>query len=116
MRKKRIIKALRGLGLSLVDAQIYIFLANSGPNTEKEIVENLQILEDKIYHSLNRLQDIEIVKISRKHPLKYSAVPFEEVLELFIEVKKEQTKNMQENKEELLSNWRSLIRKECSDN
>jgi sugar-specific transcriptional regulator TrmB len=114
MSKKRIIKALRGLGLSLVDAQVYIFLANSGPNTEKEIVENLQILEEKIYHSLNSLQDIEIVKTSGKPPIKYSAVPFEEVLDIFIEVKKEQTKTMQENREEFLSSWRETIKKEIA--
>ena len=112
LSKERIIKALKGLGLSNIDARVYIFLANSGPNTEKEIVDNLQILEEKIYHSLNILQDIEIVKTSEEYPIKYFAVPFEEVLDLFIEVKKEQTKTMQESREELLSSWKETIKKE----
>ena len=111
MSKKRIIKALRGLGLTFIDTQVYIFLANSGPNTEKEIVENLPIQEEKIYHSLNSLQDIEIVKTSGEHPTKYSAVPFDEVLDLFIEVKKEQTKTMQESREELLTSWNAMMKK-----
>ena len=115
MSKKRIIKALKGLGLSFGDIQVYIFLANSGPNTEKEIVDTLQILEEKIYHSLNNLQDIEIVKTSGEHPIKYSVVPFEEVLDLFIEVKKEQTKTMQESREELLNSWREIIKKEIKN-
>jgi hypothetical protein len=39
-------------------------------------------------------------------------LPFEEVIDLFIEVKKEQAKTMQESREELLSSWRETIKKE----
>ena len=114
MSKKRINKILRELGFSLIDIQVYIFLANNGPSTEKDIVASLQIEEEKIYQTLNSLQDIEIVKTSEEYPLKYSVLPFEDVLDLFIEVKREQTKTMQESREELLSNWKKTIKKEIS--
>ena len=115
MSKKRIIKALRGLGLTFVDTQVYIFLANSGPHTEKEIVETLPIPKEKIYHSLKCLQDIEIVRTSGEHTINYSAVTFEEVLDLFIEVKKEQTKTMQESREELLTSWKAMMKKHSTN-
>ena len=110
MSEKRIIKVLKALGLSFAETQVYIFLANNGPNTEKEIVDSLQIPEDKIYRCLNSLQDIEIVKTSKEYPIKYSVLPFEDVLDLFIDVKKEQTKTMQESREELLNNWKAMMK------
>jgi hypothetical protein len=51
------------------------------------------------------------VKTSGEYPLKYSAVPFEDVLDLFIDVKKEQTKTMQESREEILNNWKAMMQK-----
>jgi sugar-specific transcriptional regulator TrmB len=114
LSKERIIKVLEGLGMSSRDILVYVFLANSGPHTKKEIVEDLKIQERKIYHSLKSLQDIEIVKTTDEYPEQYSAMTFEEVIDLFIEVKKEQTKTLQESREGLLSSWRATIKKEIA--
>jgi sugar-specific transcriptional regulator TrmB len=111
LSKQRIIKALEGLGLMQVDAQIYIFLAKDGPHTLQEIMDAVNLQESKVYRSLKDLQNMEVVKTSRDYPMKYSAVTFEDVIDLFIEVKKEQTKSMQENREELLSSWKTLLKK-----
>jgi sugar-specific transcriptional regulator TrmB len=112
LSKQRIIKALEGFGLTQVDVQIYVFLAKEGPHTVREITGALNLQESKIDRSLKDLQDIEIVKTSGEHPIQYSAVAFEEVIDLFIEVKKEQTKTMQESREELLSSWKTMLKKE----
>ena len=111
MSKERIIKALKWLGLSNIDVQVYIFLANSGPHTQERIVESLKTKKRMIQYSLKNLQDIEIVKHTNEFPEHYSAMTFKEVLDLFIEVKKEQAKTMKESREELLSSWKALIRK-----
>jgi sugar-specific transcriptional regulator TrmB len=58
------------------------------------------------------MQEKGIVKATREHPARFSAVSFEKILDLFIETKIEQAKAFQTSKEELLSNWRSLIEKE----
>lgn len=114
MSKERIIKALEGFGLSSVDVQVYVFLAHTGPHTEREIAKTLQIQERKVSRSLRSLQEIEIVKANGEHPVQYSAVPFEEVIDLFIEVKKQQAKTMLESREELLSSWRATIKKDVA--
>jgi hypothetical protein len=54
---------------------------------------------------------MEIVKVIGEDPLQYSAIPFEEVIDLFIEVKKEQTKTMQDKKEELLLRWKTILKR-----
>ena len=114
MSRERIIKALKGLGLTQVDAQVYIFLAKNGPHKEKEIIKILELQERQVHCSLKNLQSIEIVKAIGEHPAQFSAVPFEEVIDLFIEVKREQAKTMHESREELLSSWRETIEKKST--
>ena len=48
--------------------------------------------------------------------MEFVALPFEDVLDLFIEVKKEQAKSLLEKREELLSNWRETIKKKIIKN
>jgi sugar-specific transcriptional regulator TrmB len=112
LSKERVTKALRGLGLSSVDAQVYVFLARTGHQKIREIALALNLSESKAHRSLKDLQNTSIVKASIEYPLEFVAVPFEEVINLFIEIRKEQAKAIQENKEELLSSWRKVIKEE----
>ena len=111
LSKERVIKALKGLGLSSVDVQVYIYLARTGPKKMREITLALNLPERKIERSLKELQEISIVKASIENPLEFEAVPFEEVIDLFIEVKREQAKTMQQSREELLSSWLTIMKK-----
>jgi len=115
LSKERIIKALKGLGFSNIDTQVYVFLAIEGPHDVREITVALNLHESKVYGSLKDLQSIEIVKPSIEHPLEFIALPFEEVLDLFIEVKKEQAKTMKESKKELLSKWKTVLKKNSTN-
>ncbi len=111
MSKERIINALKGLGLTQDDILVYVFLAKNGSHDERKISEILGFHVRQTSRYLKNLQEIEIVKAVGEDPVQYSAMPFEEVIDLFIEVKKEQTKKMQENREELLSSWKAIIEK-----
>lgn len=111
MSRERIIKALEGLGLTQDDILVYVFLAKNGPHEGIEITETLGFHMRQTLRSLKNLHEMEIVKAIGEGPVQYSAIPFEEVIDLFIEVKKEQTKTMQDSREELLSSWTELIQK-----
>jgi sugar-specific transcriptional regulator TrmB len=50
--KERIIKALKELGLTQVDTQIYIFLAKEGSHRMGEIALGLNLPENKVDRSL----------------------------------------------------------------
>ena len=110
MSSKRINETLRKFGLSNIDIQVYVFLANQGLNEIREIALALNLPERKVHRSLRDLQDIRIVNASIAYPLKFMAVPFKEVIDLLIEVKKEQAKAMQQTKDELLYSWRKIIK------
>ena len=100
---KRIIKALIRLGLSRLEAEVYFYIANNGPQKAVSLAKDLNVNKSTIYASLRNLQTKELVTKDRTM---FSALPFEEALELLIKMNKEQTRFLHESKKELLSSWR----------
>jgi sugar-specific transcriptional regulator TrmB len=111
MSEKRIIDALKGLGLSSSDAQVYVFLAKDGPSTLQELTKHLKLKDSVIDGSIKELQSIGVVMCSIEKPIEFIAMPFYELIDLFIEVKKEQAKNMTESKQKILSTWKTMLKK-----
>ena len=108
MSLERIFKALVSLGLSQIDARVYIFLALKGPEKALSIVKNLKISKEQIHRSLKHLQDKGIIVSDSEDKNSFSALPFEEALKLLIKTEREQTKVMQKT---LLSTWKTMIKK-----
>ena len=105
MSLERVIKALIGLGLSRVDAEVYVYLAKDKPQRAIDLAKVLNFDKKKIYMSLKNLQRRGIVAVtSHKHTI-FFALPFEEALDLLIKMKRDQAQTMHESKEELLATW-----------
>jgi sugar-specific transcriptional regulator TrmB len=104
---ERIYKALVSLGLSQTDARVYIHLATKGPAQARRIIDDLSVTKRQVYRSLNRLQDKSIIIANDKHPKEYSALPFETVLDMLINLKQEQAQDIKKRRKELLSSWRA---------
>jgi sugar-specific transcriptional regulator TrmB len=111
---ERVLKALESFGLSQSDAQVYIYLATTGPKKARELVNTLAIGKRQVYRSLKRLRNKRIAITNNERPFLFSAVPFEDVLDLLMEIKKEQTKALQASKEELISDFRTEEKKSNS--
>ena len=108
------LKAVMSLGLSKTEAQVYVFLALNGPHKAKEITRNMSIYKEQLYRSLKNLRDKDVVKASIDYPAVFSAIPFEEILDLLAEIKKEKAQALWDVKEELLYSWREMA-KETSE-
>jgi sugar-specific transcriptional regulator TrmB len=80
-----IVEALIGLGLSRFDAEVYVFLAKRGSQTAAELADSLNTDRQKIYLSLKNLSNKGLVT---KNRVIFSALPFEEALDLLIKLKK----------------------------
>jgi sugar-specific transcriptional regulator TrmB len=104
---ERIIKSLESLGLSQSDAQVYIYLATTGPKKAKDMINALTINERQVYRSLKRLRNKGITTINDECPFEFTALPFDMVLDLLMEVKREAAKALQASKEELISDFRT---------
>ena len=116
MSREWVLKTLVGLGLSQVEAEIYLFLAQTGPLIGTEIACALKLYKQQLYRSLRNLKCKGCVKATPGRPALFSAVSLEEVLDLFMKSKVKQAKILQANRDELLSAWRSLPEKDNADN
>lgn len=105
-----LLNTLVDFGLKRTDAQIYAFLAKKGPHRGKDLVKALKITKQQVYPSLKNLQERGIVNSTIKRPAVFSAVSIEEVLDMFIKTRIEETQRLIQNKEEALSKWKSMIR------
>ncbi len=104
------------LGLTEIDAEIYLLLCREGSQKGSSIAEALKLYKQQLYRSLKRLQKKGVVNASLERPARFSAMSLEKVIDFLIETKKEQALALQESKKELLSKWQSMIKKEHEDN
>jgi len=64
--------------------------------------------KQQLYPRLKSLQSKGVVTATCKRPALFSAIPFENVLDLFTKANMEEAERMMQNKKELLSIWRSM--------
>ena len=100
-------QTLTNLGFDPVDAQVYLFLAKQGLQKASTITRTLTLTKQQIYPSLKRLQHRGIVISTFEHPARFTAIPFEQVLDLFIKSRIEEAQSIQQRKKEILSSWQS---------
>ena len=103
MSSEKIIKALERLGLSRVEAEVYFYIANKGPQKAINMAYALNVSKSKFYVILRNLLDKGLV--SKDHT-NYSALPFEKALELLITREKKQARHILESKKQLLASWK----------
>lgn len=104
------LKNLVGVGLSRIDAEVYVFLATKGSQKARKIAEALKMSKQQLYRTLRKLQDKGIVHSSGERPATFSAVHIEKVIDLLIEANLEEAQQMEENREKILSLWRSMMK------
>ena len=102
MSLERVINALVSLGLTIIAAEVYVYIAKKGKRNVVSLASALNYNRKKIYTSLKNLQTKGLVTKDRTM---FSALPFEEALDLLIKMEKEQAQAMHESKEELLASW-----------
>jgi sugar-specific transcriptional regulator TrmB len=106
--QEKVLKTLSDFGLTQLDSKVYIYLAKKGPKKGGEIVKALKVQKPQLYRSLKNLQGKAIVSATIERPARFSAVPFEKVLDLFIRAKLEEAQNIQTEKNKLLSSWQTI--------
>jgi sugar-specific transcriptional regulator TrmB len=107
-----IIKTLATLGLSLVDAKIYYLIASNGPLNAKKIADMLKLSRQQVYRALRRLQNRGLINSTLNRSAIFSALTFEEVLDLFMKEKWKEASALSKRRDELLSDWNLMVKKE----
>jgi sugar-specific transcriptional regulator TrmB len=109
MSQERILKALKRLGLSQTEADIYLFLANNGPQKTARIAADLRSKDQQLNVNLEKLRTIGVVNSTRDHSALFYALPFEKTLEILVKETLKRAQTVEQKKGKLLSEWRNLI-------
>ncbi len=109
MSYERIIKALANLGLSEIEAEIYIYLAKEGPQETLRLTEVFGMQKHQIYNNLRNLQKKGLLKQKSKHSGQFAVEPFEETLNLLVKAQLKNMQNIERNRKEILSYWQSIM-------
>jgi sugar-specific transcriptional regulator TrmB len=84
LSQEKVLRTLESLGLTQPDAQIYIFLGKRGAQKAISIAKSLKMSKQTVYRAIKNLQSKGIITATLEHPSRFSAVPFERVLDLFV--------------------------------
>ena len=68
----------------------------------------LKLTKQQFYPSIKRLQNKGIVHSTMERPARFNVIPFEKVLDLFIQAKIEEASSLKSKKAEILENWKNL--------
>lgn len=105
MSLERVLKTLECLGLSRVESEVYVYLAKSGPTKAKDLSSQLRISKQQLFAALSSLRKKRIVTKKSESEKLFSALAFEQLLDLILKINTEKVKTIKETKEELIENW-----------
>lgn len=109
MSSGRIIEALKGLGLTVTEANIYVYLATRGPQRLGNLVDSLKMKEFTIHKSLMSLQVKGLVDLVDCSPA-FLALPFDKALDLLVRAHLKEALSIEQGKNEILSKWKTITR------
>jgi sugar-specific transcriptional regulator TrmB/CBS domain-containing protein len=108
LSEKDITKFLQALGFSKREVQIYIFLAKSGVQSTSFVAKRLKMERVQAYRTFKKLQEKGFIEATLERPTRFTVVPFEKLFAGFLETRKSELASLNDEKEALLSAWRSV--------
>ncbi len=108
LSKENVSRALRELGLTEKESEVYVLLAREGVLKGLDISKRLRMHKAQVYTILKNLQNKGAVETTLESPARFTVVPFENLLDLSIRTKKEQASSLEREKDSLLSSWDSV--------
>jgi HTH-type transcriptional regulator, sugar sensing transcriptional regulator len=111
---ERVLKLLENFGFSRVEAKVYLYLTKAGIKSVKDLAEDLKMTTQKLYPILKELQRKGAVTYSSEYTTMFSAITFEELLNLQIKLNTKNAQIIKKNKEKSLASWRNMIKKNSS--
>jgi sugar-specific transcriptional regulator TrmB/CBS domain-containing protein len=108
MSEKDVTKFLQILGLSKREIQVYMFLAKSGVQSTSFVAKRLKMERVQAYRTFKKLQEKGFIEATLERPTRFTIVPFETLVDNFINTKKNEVVNLNDQKQNLLTAWQSI--------
>jgi sugar-specific transcriptional regulator TrmB len=101
-------KILKDLGLTEKEIEVYIFLTKHGALKGLELTKRIKKHKAQVYNILKNLQAKGLVEPTIEFPARFTAVPFEKVIDLSVQAKREEAAFIENAKKEIMSHWSSI--------
>ncbi len=108
MSEKDVTKFLQVLGLSKREIQVYMFLAKSGVQSTSFVAKRLKMERVQAYRTFKKLQEKGFIEATLERPTRFTIVPFETLVDNYINAKKNEVVNLSDQKQDLLTSWQSI--------
>lgn len=108
MSEKDVTKFLQILGLSKREIQVYMFLAKSGVQSTSFVAKRLKMERVQAYRTFKKLQEKGFIEATLERPTRFTIVAFEALVDNFINTKKSEVVNLNDQKQDLLTAWQSI--------
>lgn len=102
MGEETIKNILKKFGLTEKEADIYIFLAKQGAMNRGEIARSLKKDKAQVSRILKRLQSKGVVESTLEFPRRFTAIPFETIINSSVKTKREEVAFIENAKKDLL--------------
>lgn len=101
------LEMLVNFGFKRQDAEVYIFLATSGPKNARAISLSLKTDKHRVYRSLKNLQNRRIANATPEHPSNFSVICIDKLLDLLAKSSLEEAKKIELKKDHILQLWKT---------
>lgn len=112
MVQKSIENALKNFGLTEKELEIYLFLSKRGAQKTGQIAKHFKKNKGLTYRLLKTLQKKGIVEATLESPIRYTAIPFEKIIDSYIKSKREEAEKIEDSKQSLLCDWDKISQEE----
>jgi sugar-specific transcriptional regulator TrmB len=95
-------ETLTGLGLTSLQAKVYLALIKEGKSTIKKIAKTSKIARQDLYRISTQLLNLGLVEKLVDTPTKYEAIPVKDVINMLVERRREETAHLMKDSNEFL--------------
>ncbi len=85
-----------------------MFLARSGVQSTSFVAKRIKMERVQAYRTFKKLQEKGFIEATLERPTRFAIVPFEKLMEAFINSKKSEIAGLNEQKESLITTWRTI--------
>ena len=111
MGRKTLEESLKTFGLTDKETEIYIHLAKRGTQKTSQIAKALRANKGLVYRILKNLEQKGLVEVTLESPTRYVVVPFEKIIDIYVQSRREEADRIENAKDDLLSDWKKIDNK-----
>jgi sugar-specific transcriptional regulator TrmB len=99
------VQTLTALGLTVLEAKVYLALAQEGKSTVKDIAKTSNVARQDIYRISTQLLSLGLIEKFVDTPTKFKAIPVKEAVDMLIERRKKETAQLERKSTEVIQSF-----------